>query len=133
MYIAACIELLLAGLIFGSQAHAQEVIKSTPRPEMPFELVSGFLVVVDGQIGNQDGLKFILDTGTTHSVIDRKLVDRLRLQRRQGDVVNFNRHVDVEWAEVSGLRVGSMRIGTLGVMVAKLAEFSEFEIGRAHV
>jgi predicted aspartyl protease len=114
------------GLIIGSQVHAQGVIKSTSSLVIPFELVSGFLVVVDGQIGNLDGLKFILDTGSTHSLIDRKVADRLRLQRRPGDVMNFNGYTAVEWADISGLRVGPLSTETLRVMVAKLAEFSEF-------
>ena len=93
---------------------------------MPFELVSGFLVVVNGQIGNLDGLKFILDTGATHSLIDRKVADRLRLARRAGEVMTFDRHVAVDWADIPELRVGPMRVGALRVMVLKLAEYSEF-------
>jgi predicted aspartyl protease len=124
--IVACIKVLLVGLMLGSQVHAQGVIKSIPSLVIPFELVSGFLVVVDGQIGNLDGLKFILDTGTTYSVIDRKVADRLRLQRRPGDVVNFKGHIAEEWADISGLRVGPLSTETLRVVVAKLAEISEF-------
>jgi predicted aspartyl protease len=125
-YIVAWVGALLVGQIHGSQAHAQEVIKSSPPLEVPFDLVSGFLVVVDGQIGNLDGLKFILDTGTTHSVIDRKLAERLHLQRRPGDVVNYDRHIAVERTDISRLRVGPMSIDTLRVTVAKLADLSEF-------
>jgi hypothetical protein len=42
-------------------------------------LVSDFLVVVKGGIGNLDDLKFIVDTGATWSVIDRKVAVRLTL------------------------------------------------------
>ena len=104
-------------------AAAQKVVATM---SSTFELVSGFLVVVDGQIGNLDGLKFILDTGSTNSLIDRKVADRLHLQRRPGDVLNFNGYTSVEWADISGLRVGPLSTETLRVMVAKLADFSEF-------
>jgi predicted aspartyl protease len=113
------------GLIFGSQVHAQEVIKTTPRPEIPFELVSGFLVVVDGQIGNLNGLKFILDTGATYSLIDRKVADRLRLQRHAGKVMNFDKYIPVEWSSIQDLRVGPLRVQDVRVMVVKLAKYSE--------
>lgn len=105
---------------------AQEFGKPSGSPTMPFELVGGFLVVVNGQIGNLDGLKFILDTGATHSLIDRKLADRLRLQRRSGHVISFDRHIDVEWADIPELRVGPLRGEALRIMVVKLAEYSEF-------
>jgi Aspartyl protease len=50
---------------------------------VPLELVSGFLVVMQGQIGNVKDLKFIPDTGTTHTVIEAKLAHRLQLHPRK--------------------------------------------------
>ena len=44
---------------------------------IPFQLEGGFLIEVEGRIGQLEGLKFILDTGATHSVIDRRIADRL--------------------------------------------------------
>ncbi len=106
--------------------HAQAFGKPPVSPTMPFELVGGFLVVVNAEIGDLSGLKFILDTGATHSLIDRKVADRLRLHRRSGDVISFDRHVDVEWADIPDLRVGPLRGEALRIMVVKLAEYSEF-------
>lgn len=105
--------------------HAQAFGKPPVSPTMPFELVGGFLVVVNAEIGDLNGLKFILDTGATHSLIDRKVADRLRLHRRSGDVISFDRHVDVEWADIPDLRVGPLRGEALRIMVVKLAEYSE--------
>ena len=62
-----------------SRCCGRGVVGSSTNLTMPFELVAGFLVVVDGQIGNLNGLKFILDTGATHSLIDQKVADRLQL------------------------------------------------------
>ena len=122
--ILTCIKILLVGLIFVQQVHGQEVIKPTPNLVMPFELVEGFLVIVDGQIGNLNGLKFILDTGATHSLIDRKVADRLRLRRDAGKVMSFDRFIPVEWSNIQDLRVGPMRVQSVRVMVVKLAEYS---------
>jgi len=116
---------VVLGFISISCLYAQDLGKPAVSTTMPFKLVSGFLVVVDGQIGNLDGLKFILDTGATHSLIDRKVADRLHLKRRSGDVISFDRHIPVEWAIIPELRVGPMRTGTLRVMVVKLAEYSD--------
>jgi predicted aspartyl protease len=117
---------LVFGTITTSHLHAQDLRNSTVSPPIPFELVSDFLVVVKGQIGNLDDLKFILDTGATSSVIDRKVADRLRLQRRAGEVLNFDRNIPVEWADIPELRVGSLRSEAIRVMIIKLAEYSEF-------
>ena len=116
---------VVLGFISISCLYAQDLGKPAVSTTMPFKLVSGFLVVVDGQIGNLDGLKFILDTGATHSLIDRKVADRLHLKRRSGEVISFDRHIPVEWAIIPELRVGPMRTGTLRVMVVKLAEYSD--------
>lgn len=117
---------LLLGFIFTSLLQAQESGASALRPAIPFELRSEFLVVVNGQVGDLEGLKFILDTGASHTLIDRKVADRLRLRLRPGKVTNFNREVPVDWAEIPSLRVGPLQTGPLGVMVTKLGEYSEF-------
>jgi hypothetical protein len=115
------------GLLSISGLNAQEFgSKPSVSPTIPFELVSGFLVVVNGEIGNLHGLKFILDTGASHSLIDRKIADTLRLRRRSGEVISFDRRISVEWADIPELRVGPLRDEAVRIMVVKLAEYSEF-------
>jgi len=116
---------IILGFISISCLYAQDLSKPTVNQTIPFELVSGFLVVVDGQIGNLDGLKFILDTGATHSLIDRKVADRLHLKRRSGELISFDRYIPVEWAIIPELRAGPLRTETLRVVVVKLAEYSD--------
>jgi hypothetical protein len=86
-------------------------------------MVSNFEVVVQGQIGELDGLKFILDTGSSHSVIDRRVADRIGLHRRPGKVFNFDRDLAIEWADVPDVRIGPMHIASIPMKVARLADF----------
>ena len=118
--------LLVFGLLSVSFLKAQDLGKSPASSTIPFQLRSGFLVVVNGQIGDLAGLKFIVDTGASFTFIDRKVADRLKLPRRPGKTTNFDRNVPVEWAVIPDLRVGPVRSGVLRVMVAKLGEYSEF-------
>ena len=118
--------LVVLGLLSVPPLHAQAPGKSPATSTIPFQLRAGFLVVVNGQIGELEGLKFIVDTGASFTFIDRKVADRLKLPRRPGKTTNFDREVPVEWAVVPDLRVGPVRIGALRVMVAKLGEYSEF-------
>lgn len=93
---------------------------------MQFELISDFVVIVQGQADELGGLRFILDTGSSHTVLDRRVADRLGLQRHPGRVMNFDRYIPVDWTDVPEIRVGPIRAMALRVMVVNLAEVSAF-------
>jgi hypothetical protein len=93
---------------------------------VPFQLASDFLVVVEGQVGDVSGLKLIVDTAATRSAIDRKLATKLHLRRHTGKIMNFDRYIPIEWADVPELRMGPLRAADLHIMVVDLAEYSEF-------
>jgi predicted aspartyl protease len=122
IHLTAGLGLLLAAL--GSQASSQNLPGTPPDLSMPFDLVSGFEVVVQGQIGGLDGLRFILDTGSSYSTIDRRVADRIGLRRRPGTVFSFDRDLAVEWADVPEIRIGPMRATGMSMMVARLAGIS---------
>lgn len=95
----------------------------------PFELRFDFLVIVNGRIGELDGLKFILDTGSSDTVIDESIAHRLRLRRWPGRITSFDRDLPVERAEVGELRAGPIRAARANVIVTKLKDYSEFAQG----
>lgn len=117
--------LLVFVLLSVSPLSAQDPGKLPVNFTIPFQLRSGFLVVVNGQVGDLEGLKFIVDTGASYTFIDRRVADRLKLPRRPGKTTHFDREVPVEWAVIPDLRVGPVRTGSFRAMVAKLGEFSE--------
>jgi predicted aspartyl protease len=123
--LAGGVRLILAAVLT-SQANAQDLRSNCTASTMPFELVSDFVVVLQGQVGDLGGLRFILDTGSTHTVIDRRVADRLSLPRHPGRVTNFDRSIPVEWAHVPQLHVGPIQAKTFQVMVADLAVLSAF-------
>jgi predicted aspartyl protease len=114
------------GLISTSPPRAQDAVGSSVGQTMPFELVSGFLVVVNAQIGNLSGMRFIIDTGATSSVVDAKVADKLRLPRSAGKVMSFDRRIPVEWTEIPEFRVGPIVAETLRVMVIDLGRYSRY-------
>src|SRR6476661_3154314 len=103
----------LVGLLLLSQIAPGKVRKAavqrSANQEISFELVSGYLVVVDGSIGELHGLKFVLDTGSTHSVVNSKLADRLELRRLTGRVFNIDKMVETEWAAIPEMEIGPIR------------------------
>jgi len=117
---------LLLAVALALQASAQDLHRRYPDSSVSFDLVSGFEVVVQAQIGELSGLRFILDTGSSSSSIDRRVADRMGLRRRPGSVFNFDRNLAVEWADVPSLRIGPIHIAAIPMIVTRLAEISEF-------
>jgi len=115
-------------LVAGLTLHASAQVLHRPYPDffLSFDLVSNFEVVVHGQIGELDGLRFILDTGSSYSVIERRVADRMQLPRQPGKVFNFDRDLAIEWADVPDVVIGPLRVAGVSMMVARLADISEF-------
>jgi len=113
-------------LVLGWHVRAEDSAVSTESGAVPFELVSNFLVVVNGQVGELGNLRLILDTGSTYSVIDQRVADKLRLPRRPGKITNYDRDVAVEWTEIREFRAGPIQASTARVLVVKIADYSEF-------
>jgi len=96
---------------------------------MTFDLRESFLIVVDGRIGPLEHLKFILDTGASHTVVSRKIADQLALVRQAGSVINFQRKLPVEWAQVPEVQVGPIVATDSRMMVADLDRYTAFARG----
>jgi predicted aspartyl protease len=123
--LAGGVGLLLAA-VSTLQASAQDVRRRCPDLPLAFDLVSGFEVVVRGQVGDLDGLRFILDTGSSYSVLDRRVAGRMRLDRHPGKAFNFDRSLAIEWADVPDVSIGPLRVAGIRMMVAKLGDIAEF-------
>jgi predicted aspartyl protease len=93
-----------------------------------FELSAGYLIVVVGRIGGLTNLRFVLDTGATRSVVDRKVADRLRVPRQHGQrqVFSFDKTVTLEQAVFQDVQFGPVRLPNPSMLVADLAQFSDF-------
>jgi predicted aspartyl protease len=95
--------------------------------QLPFQLSHGVLVVVKGRIGGLGNLRFVLDTGTSQTVVDRRVADQLHLSCwRGGPLLNLARTVRPDQCALSDLEIGSFRVKRLPVSVARLSEFSAF-------
>ena len=123
--------LILASLFLEAcYCRAQEVdaLVGSDDAGISFELSAGYLIVVEGRIENLNKLRFVLDTGATRSVVDRKIADRLRVPRRQGQrqVFSFDKIVTLEQAEFQDVQFGPVRLANLSMLVDDLARFSDF-------
>jgi predicted aspartyl protease len=105
-------------------AHAGQKSDGTIAPapsEIPFELRGGFLIVIEGRMAELQGLKFILDTGASYSVVDRQVAQKLSfLRHHAGRVFSFDKYVPIEWAECPVVQFGPIEVHDIPLMVANL-------------
>jgi len=92
--------------------------------EVPFTLSQGFLITVEGRIGPLSRLKFILDTGTTRSMVDRKIAEKLALTRHPSQLFEFDRVVATEKTTLPDVQVGPVEVANVLAVVADLRSFS---------
>lgn len=123
------LSLVCLGLLFPSTSEAKTQTTSAESAllgELTFRLSSGYLIQVDGSIGTQSNLKFILDTGATITIVDRKIADKLKLDRRPAESFNFDRRLKWESATLPDLQFGPIHATNITVFIGRLAEYSEF-------
>ena len=94
--------------------------------EIHFQLLAGYLLLVRGRIGKLNGLRFVLDTGSTHTIVDRDLAKQLGLTRQPSQLLNVDRAVRVQEAEVTDLEFGPIQLHNFAVTVADLGYFVSF-------
>jgi predicted aspartyl protease len=124
-----CLPCLL-GLTFflptAGQAKSQSATLENAGSELSFRLSSGYLIEVEGRIGNQTKLKFILDTGASISIIDQKIAEKLNLKMGAGKSLNFDRELKWKTAIIRDVQLGPIRADNVAVLVGDLARYSEF-------
>ena len=105
-------------------AHGEGSLRATRPANLPFRLSSGYLIEVDGRIGDQGNLKFLLDTGSTISILDSRVANELRLNRRPADSFGFDRKLHWDRATIPEVEFGQVRACNVEMLVGKLAGYS---------
>lgn len=117
-----CIALVAAAIFYPSSSGAQSLaLLAGQSPYIPFHLESGYLIVVEGTIGNSEHLKFVIDTGTTRTCIDSRLARQLGLSVEPHAVLRFDRMVRLKSTHLSSLTLGPLRAENLAIDVADLS------------
>jgi predicted aspartyl protease len=109
-----------------TNVHAEQAVPGTPLAELPFRLSSGYLIEVEGRIGTQSNLKFVLDTGATISIVDSRIANQIKLQRRPAESFSFDRKLAWEVTTVPEVQFGQIKARNIQMLVGRLAEYSEF-------
>jgi hypothetical protein len=132
----ATLSLLLAlsfgtfGPVFASAVPSPNSKSEASLNELPVEIHDGYLIIGEGSIAGAHGLRFLIDTGTSITTIDRRVAKRLGLAGHRTKVQNFDKQVDVEYTEVGEISFGPDYAFGVPVMIEDL---KYLHAGRASV
>jgi predicted aspartyl protease len=105
-------------------AQSQETTNSsrTVEYQIPFRMSGEYLVTVEGQIGSLYGLRFVIDTGATYSVVNRKIAQSLHLVHASGRIFKFDHYATVDWAVFPNLQVGPIAVSNAKLIVDQIRD-----------
>ena len=100
-------------LLYASQLPQTAVCRTLAAPateaqavEIPFEFVNGHLISVRGSVGSRANLQFLLDFGTTYTLLDRTLAKELE-RGASLDVAHFSNSIRTSEVVLPELVVGN--------------------------
>src|SRR5258707_2429908 len=93
--------------------------------KLPFHLHWGYLVIIEGSIGNVQKLHFLVDTGAYPSVVDQKIAHTLGLAEKPARVTLANSSVQTRLVVLPSLLMGSVRVESLLVLTQDLSFFQK--------
>jgi predicted aspartyl protease len=97
----------------------------TKTQALRFDLYRDYLIVATGSAGSEQGLHFLLDTGASPSVLDRRLADKLHLLESPASIAVLGGSVQAGQAVVPSLHFGPMQKDNVSVLVEDLSFFQK--------
>jgi predicted aspartyl protease len=88
--------------------------------DLPFRLIDGWAVVVEGTIGGEPSRTILIDTGAVPSAISKEMAKKLGLLGSAEQVSVMNRAIDVERVRVPKVQVGPVAADALEMVAADL-------------
>ena len=105
---------------------AQQKHSPTSAPvKLPFHLHWGYLVIIEGSIGNVQKLHFLVDTGACPSVVDQKIAHTLGLAEQPARVTLSNSSVQTRLVVLPSVLMGPVRVESLPVLTQDLSFFQK--------
>jgi len=90
-----------------------------------FDLYRDYLIVVRGSAGPLKGLNFLLDTGASPTVLDRRVAEKLHLEQLPASIAVVGGSVEAAEATAPTLEVGPARRDNFHVLVEDLSFFQK--------
>ena len=98
---------------------------SSPQIKLPFRLHWGYLVIIQGSIGDIHNLNFLIDTGASPSVVDLSISRSLGLAPQPARVTLSGTSVSTQLVVLPSLLLGPIRAESLPVLTQDLSFFQK--------
>lgn len=106
-----------------SNKPANHADHSMQRTSVPVRIYGGFLVIAEGQIGSKfPGQNFILDTGTSPSILNTRIALELGLRLAPARLAAIGQESQIRSATIPRLELGALRVNSAQFLVADLSE-----------
>ena len=89
--------------------------------DLPFQLLRGYVIVVEGSLGDLKSCHFLIDTGSSPTILDAAVARQLRLGGHRAELFLLNHDVNVGTSLLSTLVLGPIRARSLPVLIADLS------------
>lgn len=97
----------------------------TETKTLKFDLYRDYLIVARGSAGPLKGLNFLVDTGASPTVLDRRLAQKLHLEQLPASIAVLDGSVQAGQAVVPALHFGPLEADNLPVLVEDLSFFQK--------
>lgn len=88
--------------------------------EIPFRLVHGFGIVVQGRIGATNNLNFLFDTGAVPSAVSRGVASQIGARGKLGALAFLHDHAQAQYVTVGDVHFGPIGVPSLAMVVVDL-------------
>ena len=101
------------------------VLAAEQLPSVPFHLVDGWAVVLEGALGGISDCKILIDTGAVPSVINSRVAMQLGLAGSFEKLSTMNRSVETRRLRVPEVRIGPVSVEALDMVAVDLKRIEE--------
>jgi predicted aspartyl protease len=98
------------------------------KTEIPFSLYSGNVIIVKATVGSVKNVNLILDTGTSPTVINQTMADRLNLRGKSALLQTLTGTIQVQSVTLPRIQIGPLHADSITVVVEDLS-FLERSLG----
>jgi predicted aspartyl protease len=93
--------------------------------EVPFQLIDGWAIVLEGTLGGVPHQRMLIDTGAVPSAINIKLARHLGLKGPSSGLSLMNRSINTERVHVPGVRLGPVAVESLDMVAMNLGRIEQ--------
>jgi predicted aspartyl protease len=101
------------------------VAQDAPAARIHVELRKGFVIAAKGSVGKLNNLVFIVDTGTSRTIVNARIAKQLQLKGAPRKLMIFDHDVDAELVELPSMQLGPIYAESLKVLAMDLSDVAQ--------